>query len=298
MNDRPEIKLILLDELRPHNIRQDYGDVVALAGTFKKEENGPDIPLVVYKDGDGYDVLEGHRRLEAARQAGLLAVWAVVKPGPMPENIVERQLVLDLQHKPLEPLERARAMRQLMQTHGLSQQDLAGRLGRSEAYVCEMLGLLDLAEPVQEALAERRISKSQARSLLSLSEEDQAGVLPEIEGKTVAASNRIIARLTETEEEHQAREDARLAESIKRMHDATPDPFENDSFDEFLAQGETAHAVSVFSYVAQARAALLEAVEEKERDALRKAGTELKKRVNRLATEIIGLATTIEETSR
>jgi ParB family chromosome partitioning protein len=185
------------------NIREDYGDLRSLAGTF--EDKRPNEPPVVipYPDREGYAVESGNRRVEAARQDGIDRLWCVVKPEPLdPTELRKRQLIADLYHKPLTPLERAQAMQALLEETGLTQAGLGRILGKTEGEISRNIALLDTAPPVQQAIQEEEISWGIAQLLIPLSQDEQAEVLPDIletagerTGKpTVAAARRIIRR--------------------------------------------------------------------------------------------------------
>jgi len=204
MEQQPTLQNLPVDLLDTSgNIRGDYGDLGALAGTF--EDGGPDDPPVVtpYPDGEGYIVVSGNRRVEAARQDGIDRLWCVVKPVPLdPTELRRRQLIADLYHKPLTPLERAQAMQALLEETGLTQAGLGRILGKTKGEISRNIALLDAAPPVQEAIQEEQISWEIAKLLVPLDRDEQEDVLPDIletagerSGKpTVAAARRIVRR--------------------------------------------------------------------------------------------------------
>lgn len=126
-------------------------------------------PLVVRRaDEPGrYVLIAGERRWRAAREAGLGTVPVVVKEAA-PQAMLELALVENVARADLSPLEEAAAYRQLIEEFGLTQADVAGRVGRSRVSVTNTLRLLAAPEAVQQALNDGRISEGHARALLGL----------------------------------------------------------------------------------------------------------------------------------
>ena len=140
-------------------------DLVELAASI--EEHGIIQPLVVTRAPDGYQLIAGERRWRAARLAGLSTVPVIVKD-VAPSEMLELALVENLQRSDLNPLEEATAYRQLTEEFGLTQEQLARRVGKSRVAVSNTLRLLKAARPVQEALLAEKISEGHARALLGL----------------------------------------------------------------------------------------------------------------------------------
>jgi len=116
-----------------------------------------------------YQLLAGERRLMAAKLVGLSTVPALIK-----ENVEEREkleigLIENIQREDLNPLEKARGFAQLIEKFGLSQREVALRVGKSREAVANTLRLLQLPLEVQKALEERKISEGHARNYLQLS---------------------------------------------------------------------------------------------------------------------------------
>ena len=145
-------------------------DLVELAASI--EEHGIIQPLVVTRVPDGYQLITGERRWRAARLAGLLTVPVVVKD-VVPREMLELALVENIQRSDLNALEEATAYRQLIEEFGLTQEQVARRVGKSRVAVSNTLRLLKAVRPVQEALLEDKISAGHARALLGL-EQDEA----------------------------------------------------------------------------------------------------------------------------
>ena len=128
-------------------------------------EHGVLQPVIVTRADDGYVLVAGERRWRAAQLAGLETLPALVKD-VTPRERLELAIVENVQRQDLTPLEEATAYRQLVSEHGLTQEAVAARVGKSRVTVANALRLLHLAPAVHEALADGRISAGHARALL------------------------------------------------------------------------------------------------------------------------------------
>lgn len=118
-----------------------------------------------------YRIVAGERRWRAARKAGLERVPVVFRDVDDERELLELALVENLQRSDLNPLEEAEAFRSLSDEFGLSQQEIADRLGRSRAAVANALRLLRLPAAVQQQLRSGALTAGQARPLLALGDE-------------------------------------------------------------------------------------------------------------------------------
>jgi ParB family chromosome partitioning protein len=129
-------------------------------------------PLVVRATEEGFELIAGERRLRAAKEAGLDRVPVLIREAHEGESM-ELALVENLQREDLNPLETAAAYQALMESFGLSRDQLASRLGKSRAAVTNTLRLMQLPEAVRDMLSQGLLSEGHARALLSLQDEDQ-----------------------------------------------------------------------------------------------------------------------------
>lgn len=129
-------------------------------------------PLLVSQSDTGYTLIAGERRWRAARNAGLRTVPAVVREAT-PRQQIELALVENLQRQDLSPLESAGAYQQLIQDHGLTQEDVARRVGKNRSTVANTLRLLRLPREAIEALNDGSISEGHARALLLCPDPEQ-----------------------------------------------------------------------------------------------------------------------------
>ncbi len=115
-----------------------------------------------------YQLIAGERRLMAAKISGLERVPVIVKRVEGNKERLELAIIENLQRENLNPVETARAYARLQDEFGLTQREIANRLGKSREVVGNALRLLDLPAEIQDAVSEGKINESQARLLLSL----------------------------------------------------------------------------------------------------------------------------------
>lgn len=119
-----------------------------------------------------YQIITGERRWRAAKLAGLRHVDVVVKDAS-PQEMLELALVENIQRADLNPLEEAQAYAHLVEDFGLTQEQVAARVGRSRVSVTNTMRLLRLPVDVREMLLTERISEGHARALLMLELDDE-----------------------------------------------------------------------------------------------------------------------------
>ena len=124
-------------------------------------------PLVVTETVEGYVLIAGERRWRASQMAGLEQVPVIVKE-TTPQDMLELALIENIQRADLNSLEEAHAYRQLIDEFGLTQEEVAERVGKARTTVTNLLRLLTLPDTIQTAVAEGRISGAHARALLPL----------------------------------------------------------------------------------------------------------------------------------
>ncbi|MFN8623492.1 MAG: ParB/RepB/Spo0J family partition protein [Chloroflexota bacterium] len=124
-------------------------------------------PVVVTEVDGGFQLIAGERRTRAAELAGLATIPAVVRTAGEQEQLA-LALVENLQRSDLNAMDEARAFKQLMDEFGLTQEDVARRVGRTRPAITNTLRLLQVSPEVQDAVEDRRISEGHARALASL----------------------------------------------------------------------------------------------------------------------------------
>jgi len=182
----PGARLIHVDpnEIVP-NPRQprtnfDADDLAELVHSVR--EFGVLQPVVVRTNDDGaYELIMGERRTRAAREAGLTSIPAVLRD-TTDENLLRDALLENLHRSELNPLEEASAYQQLLEDFGITQEQLAGRIGRSRPQISNTIRLLKLPVPVQQRVAAGVLSAGHARAILSL---DDAAAMQRLSDKIV-----------------------------------------------------------------------------------------------------------------
>lgn len=125
-------------------------------------------PVVVRKNSDGeYELIMGERRTRAAREAGLEAIPAIVRD-TADEDLLRDALLENLHRSELNPLEEASAYQQLLDDFGITQEELATRIGRSRPQISNTIRLLKLPVAVQQRVAAGVLTAGHARAILSV----------------------------------------------------------------------------------------------------------------------------------
>lgn len=122
-------------------------------------------PLVVNKENDGYMIIAGERRWRASKQAGLEKVPVVIK-NYTEKQVKEISIIENLQREDLNPIEAARAIKQLMDEYNLTQEMVSDRIGKSRSNVANTLRLLSLYPDVIKMVEDGKLSSGHARSLV------------------------------------------------------------------------------------------------------------------------------------
>ena len=129
-------------------------------------------PLTVRRGEDGYELIAGERRLRAAKLAGLREVPCLAVQSDEEESAL-LSLIENLQRQDLHYMEEAAAIAKLIAVYGLSQEQAAERLGKSQSAVANKLRLLRLSPACVTLLREGGLSERHARALLRLSDENE-----------------------------------------------------------------------------------------------------------------------------
>ena len=179
--EEKNVKLISIEEIVPNRFqpRQVFGEkeLNELADSIK--EHGIIQPLILRPLGDKYEIIAGERRYKAASIAGLYNVPAIILEKDDNES-AELAIIENIQRKDLTPIEEAKSYQKLL-NRGLTQEEIAKKLGIAQSTVANKLRLLTLPDEVQDALLNTRISERHARALLKLENiSDQINILNRI----------------------------------------------------------------------------------------------------------------------
>jgi ParB family chromosome partitioning protein len=153
----------------PHQPRREMNEASLSELAASLKSNGMIQPVIVRKVDSGYQLIAGERRLRAAKLAEFKTIPAIIRDA---DNFTQAQLALveNIQREDLNPVDRAQAYRALMTQLGLTQQELAARLGEDRTSISHFLRLLDLAENVRELIRAGKLSLGHAKLLSGVSD--------------------------------------------------------------------------------------------------------------------------------
>jgi ParB family transcriptional regulator, chromosome partitioning protein len=152
----------------PQQPRREFDEAALRDLADSIRQKGVLQPVLAEPSGDGtYVIVAGERRVRAARMAGLEKVPVLVRQFS-PDEKLEIALIENIQREDLNPIEEALAYKKLMELAGLSQEQMAGRVGKDRSTIANTLRLLKLPEQAQEAVEKGTLSPGHARAMLSL----------------------------------------------------------------------------------------------------------------------------------
>ena len=167
-----EIVEIPLEELRPNPYQPrkvfDEEALQDLADSIK--EHGVFQPIIIKKSIKGYEIIAGERRYRASKIAGLTKIPAIIR-NFTDEQMMEIALLENLQRENLNAIEEAIAYKKMIQNLGITQEELAKKVGKSRSHVTNIIGLLRLPQEVQQLVADSKITMGHARALITLDKE-------------------------------------------------------------------------------------------------------------------------------
>ena len=212
MDNNAEVVYLYLDDIIPNRFQPreifDEQGLKELAVSIK--EHGVIQPIIVRKVDNKYEIIAGERRYKASTMAGLTKIPAIVK------NLDDKEsskvaLIENLQRKDLSPIEEARTYQKILDLEdGMTQQELAASVGKTQSSVSNKIRLLALPDEVQDALLNNKISERHARCLLNIENADeQVKMLSRIteEKLTVRELDKIIKDKDKPEEEPRVEEE-------------------------------------------------------------------------------------------
>lgn len=168
------IKMVAITDITP-NPRQprtvmDDEKLAELASSIA--QHGLIQPLIVTEENGRYTLIAGERRWRASKQAGHTEVPVIVKEAT-PQAMLELALIENIQRADLNVLEEALAYQQLMDDFGLTQAETAERVGKARSTIANLVRILELPQPVQQAILDGQVSGRHARELLRLPTAEQ-----------------------------------------------------------------------------------------------------------------------------
>ena len=192
-----------------------------LANSIK--QHGMIQPIVLRRSGKGYEIVVGERRWRAARMIGLKEIPAIVKELTDEENML-LAIIENMQREDLNPIEEAEGLKQMIDTYGLTQEQVSFSVGKSRPYITNSLRLLKLSEYVQDLTATGKISMGHARALAAIEDEERQIELAKRaaeEGlsvrqiETLAKENKAPAKKKPTKKKRKSADEKRVEEDLK-----------------------------------------------------------------------------------
>jgi len=185
VSNQDEVKQLPIGEIdpSPYQPRTIFDDerIDELLQTIKT--HGVIQPIVVRMRNGRYEIIAGERRFRAVKKLGMDTIPGIVREFN-DSQAASIALIENLQREGLTAIEEAYAYQKLIDLHNLTQESLAQRLGKSQSTIANKIRLLNLPEPVKQALIERKVTERHARALLSLdTEELQLKVLEDVLSK-------------------------------------------------------------------------------------------------------------------
>ena len=195
----PSFEQLPLDRIdpNPRQPREAFDEEPLLDLTASIEAVGVLQPIVVRPSGERYQIVMGERRVRAARSAGLERIPAIVRTTE-DDQMLRDALLENVHREDLNPLEEAAAYEQLLVDFGITQEELAARLGRSRPVIANAMRLLRLPGSVQRRIAARTLSAGHARAVASLEDPVQQERLADrivAEGLTVRMAEELAQRI-------------------------------------------------------------------------------------------------------
>jgi ParB family chromosome partitioning protein len=170
--ERKGIVMLGIEEIEPDRGQPrrhfDEAHILELADSIRTK--GVLQPLLVRREGEHYAIVAGERRWRAAQRAGVREVPCIVRDVTEPEAF-ELALIENIQREDLNAIEEAEAYQRLIEYHGLTQDELAQRVGKERSTVANALRLLRLPDPIKVAMSSGALSMGHARALLALPDE-------------------------------------------------------------------------------------------------------------------------------
>lgn len=187
--------LVAIDKVKPNpnQPRTHFNETELRELSESIKAHGVLQPLLVRKQGDGFEIIAGERRYQAAKLAGLTEVPVTIKEAD-DQAVLEMALIENLQRSDLNPIEEAKGYKQLIKTSGMTQEALSKAVSKSRSTITNSLRLLDLPQQVQDLLYNGKLTAGHARAILAVPYEEARINLAEkvvAEGLSVRATEKL-----------------------------------------------------------------------------------------------------------
>ena len=173
-NSEEMVKMLKLNDIEPNKLQArksfDEESLEELSESIK--QYGVIQPIVVSKKNNFYEIIAGERRWRASKKAGLTEIPAIIKEDNEQKN-KEISLVENIQREDLNPIEKARGIKLLMDEYNLTQAKVAEKLGKSRSSVANTVRILNLDERVINLALEGKLTEGHCKSLMSIEDPDK-----------------------------------------------------------------------------------------------------------------------------
>lgn len=216
------ISYIDINEIKPNagQPRKNFDEEKLKELAASIEEHGLIQPVVLRKAKRGYEIVAGERRWRAARIVGLKELPCIVKELSDEENML-LAIIENMQREDLNPIEEAEGISQMIETYGLTQEEVSKSLGKSRPYITNSLRLLKLNSDVRDYVSGKLLSSGHARAIAAISDEEKQRELADMAVKE-GLSVRQIEKLAQEKKTGKARKSAAAAAKdpdVKRVEE-------------------------------------------------------------------------------
>lgn len=196
-----EIKEIMIEDIfpNPDQPRREFDEDKLRELSDSIKEHGLLQPILVKPEGNRYYVIAGERRLRACKLAGLDRISCIVR-SCSEQEMTEKALIENIQRSDLSPVEEGLAYARLIEEYGLTQEQVAKKVGKGRPTVANLLRIIQLPAEILDLLQKEKISLGHAKVLLSLSNEaEQTALARKIfsEGLSVRETENLVNKIEE-----------------------------------------------------------------------------------------------------
>ena len=168
------VKKLKINEVEPNKEQArklfDEEAIEDLANSIK--EYGVIQPIIVSKKSNYYEIIAGERRWRASKKAGLAEIPAIIRDDNKQKN-KEISLIENIQREDLNPIEKARGIKQLMEEYNLTQQKVAEKLGKSRSSIANTVRILNLDKRVINLALEGKLTEGHCKSLMAIDDSER-----------------------------------------------------------------------------------------------------------------------------
>ena len=166
------LRYIDINEIKPnmHQPRRNFDEDKLEELAESIEQHGLIQPIILRSAGQGYEIVAGERRWRAARMIGLKELPCIIRELTDEENML-LAIIENMQREDLNPIEEAEGLKQMIDTYGLTQEQVSRGVGKSRPYITNSLRLLKLPTKLRYMTAEGRLSVGHARALAAIKDE-------------------------------------------------------------------------------------------------------------------------------